>query len=134
MIMKKYAIASVIILLSQQCYSNEWIPFGEQPKLLEAEQLEINLWKYLEKESKAKFEPKETYRFQYKYINKSSIYINALCRPVRKNKSQPWFDGPTSEELRENFFHVKHGGSCFFNVVYDVRKAKFNSLYVSLEE
>ena len=132
--MKKYAIASLIIFLSQQCYSNEWIAFGEQPKLLETEQLEINLWRYLEKESKAKFEPKETYRFQYKYISKSSIYISALCRPVRQNKSQPWFDGPTSEELRGNFFQVKHGGSCFFNVVYDVRKATFNSLYVSLEE
>jgi len=89
MIMKKLTIASLMILLSQQCYSNEWIPFGEQPKLLEASQLEKSLWKYLEKESKAKFESKETYRFQYKYINKSSIYINALCRPVRKNKSQP---------------------------------------------
>ena len=58
MIMKKYTIASVIILLSQQCYSNEWIAFGEQPKLLETNQLEISLWKYLEKESKAKFELK----------------------------------------------------------------------------
>lgn len=132
--MKKYAIATIIILLSQQCYSNEWIAFGEQPKLLDTEQLEISLWSYLEKESKVKFEPKETYRFQYKYINKSSIYINALCLPARKNKLQPWFEGPTSEELRVHFFQVKHGGDCFFNVVYDVSNAKFHSLSVSLEE
>jgi len=134
MIMKKYIIASAIIFLSQQCYSNEWVAIDGQPKFLETKQLEVSLWKYLEKNSKSEFKPRETYRFQYKYISKSSIFINALCLPVRQSGSQRWFEGPTSEELRKEFPQVKHGGSCFFNIVYDTKKASFNSLYVSLEE
>jgi hypothetical protein len=134
MIIKKYIIASIIILMSQQGYSNEWVAIGEQPKLLGTEQLEVNLWKYLEKNNKSKLKSKETYRFQYKYITKSSVFINALCLPVRKNESQPWLDGPTSEELRKEFPQVEHGGGCFFNIIYDLKKVGFNSLYVSLEE
>lgn len=130
--MKKYIITSIVFLLSMKCYSAEWIAIGEQTELSDTNRLEIKLWEYVEKKSKSKFKPRETYRFQYKFINDSLVLINALClQPSESENDIGTFPGPTTEELKKELYQVHDGGSCFFNVKYNVKKSRFHSLYVN---
>jgi hypothetical protein len=132
--MKKYIIASLLAFFAHMCHSNEWIPVGEQPKLKETNALEVKLWRFLNSKSKFKFEAKESYRFQYKHISKSTVLINAICLGSPEPNSDPGvFPGPTTEELKKGIYQVKDGGSCFFNVRYNIDSSAFTSLYVNGE-
>lgn len=132
--MKKYIIASLLTVFTDMCHSNEWIPIGEQPKLKETNTLEVKLWEFLNSKNKIKFAAQESYRFQYKYISKSIVLINALCLDSPKPNSDPGiFPGPTTEELKKGIYQVKDGGSCFFNVKYNIESDAFTSLYVNGE-
>jgi hypothetical protein len=130
--MKKYVFAGVILLLSLKCYSGEWIAVGEQPDLSNTDQLESQLWKYLEGSSSAEFKPKETYRFQYKFINQSVILINALCLPSPGGEADLGaYPGPTNKDLKDGIYQVHDGGSCFFSIKFDVERARFHSLHIN---
>ncbi len=130
--MKKYIIASLVVLLSLKCHSAEWIAVGEQPELSDTGQLEIQLWKYLKGKSNAEFKPKETYRYQYKFISESLILINALCLQSPSGETDPGaYPSPTKEELKNELYQVHDGGSCFFNIKYNVKSSRFHSLYVN---
>ena len=132
--MKKYIIASILVFLADTCHSNEWIPIGQQPNLEETGVLEVKLWKLLKSKGKTKFEAKESYRFQYQYISKSVVFINAICLPFPKPNSDPGvFPGPTTEILKKEIYEVMDGGSCFFNVEYNIESGTFTSLSVNGE-
>ncbi len=132
--MKKYIIASFLTFFANMCHSNEWIPVGEQPKIKETNALEVKLWSFLNSKSKFKFETKESYRFQYKYISKSTFLINAICLGSPElNPDLGAFPGPTTEELKKRIYQVRDGGSCFFNVKYNSESGVFTSLYVNGE-
>jgi hypothetical protein len=131
-VMKKTICIILTLGLSMHCHSNEWIAIGNQPKITNTKKLESDLWTYLDSKKQFKFEPKETYRFQYIYINKSTILINALCIPEPQNDSDPGtFPGPTTEELAKELYEVYDGGSCFFNIKYNIKKSRFNNLSVN---
>ena len=130
--MKKYIIASFVVLLSLKCHSGEWIAVGEQPELPNADQLEKQLWEYLKAESNAEFKPKGIYRYQYKFISKSLILINALClQPPEGDADLGTYPGPTTEELKKQLYQVHDGGSCFFNIKYNLKNERFHSLYIN---
>lgn len=118
------------MLLSLKCYSAEWIAVGQQPELPNIGQLEIQLWKYLEKKNNAEFKSKDVYRF----IDESLILINALCLQSSEGEavsSLGAYPIPTTEELKRQLYQVYDGGGCFFNIKYNIKNARFHSLYVS---
>lgn len=130
--MKKHIIASIMVLLSLKCYSSEWIAVGQQPDLQNIGQLESQLWKYIEKNSKTEFKPKEIYRYQYKFIGESLILINALCLQSSEVETElGTYPDPTTEELKKQLYQVLDGGSCFFNIKYNLKSERFHSLYVN---
>jgi hypothetical protein len=132
--MKKYIIAIFLVSFAEACYSNEWIPVGEQPELKNTNELEANLWSFLHSKTKLKFQVKESYRFQYKYINESIVLVNAICLgSPDANSELGAFPGPTSEELKKGMYEVFDGGSCFFNLKYNIKSGAFTSLYVNGE-
>lgn len=121
-----------MVLLSLKCYSSEWIAVGEQPELLNVAQLEIQLWKYLEERGDTEFKAKEIYRYQYKFISESVILINALCLQSPQGEADLGaYPGPTTEELKNELYQVHDGGSCFFNIKYNLKNGHFHSLYVN---
>jgi hypothetical protein len=116
------------------CHSNEWIPVGEQPPLDNLNALESRLWKFLHSNSTLKFEEKDSYRFQYKYIDKSTVLINALCLATSDSVGAPGsYPGPTSEALKKAMYEVLDGGSCFFKVKYSTESESFGALQVNGE-
>lgn len=130
----KYIIPIIIImmLLSLKCYSKEWIAVGEQPELPNVAQIENQLWKYLEAKSSTEFKPNENYRYQYKFISKSLILINALCLQSSEDSADYGaYPGPTTDELKKELYQVHDGGSCFFNIKYNLKNARFHSLHVN---
>jgi hypothetical protein len=130
--MKKYIIASFVVLLSLKCHSGEWIAVGEQPELPSTHQLEKQLWEHLKAESNIEFKPNEIYRYQYKFIGESLILINALCLQSSEGETDiGTYPGPTTEELKKQLYQVQDGGSCFFNIKYNLKSARFHSLYVN---
>ncbi|RYY76066.1 MAG: hypothetical protein EOO52_00625 [Gammaproteobacteria bacterium] len=132
--MKRSTIYFLTIFLAQYCYSNEWIAVGEQPTLTNTAALENHLWNYIGSNTKVAFQSKEKYRFQYKFINKSSVLINAICLPAIRNENELGvFPGATTEDLKVSFYQVKDGGSCFFNVRYNIKTRDFDSLYINGE-
>ena len=129
--MKKTILTIGIFFLTQQAYPNEWIAVGAQAKLPHTAQLELKLWRYVKEENKSKFEPKESYRFQYQFLSDTVVLIHALCYPSPQKQDDPNnFRGPTTAELRKSVYQVKDGGTCFFKLKYDLKKASFNSLNV----
>ncbi len=132
--MKKHIIAILLVFFAEACYSNEWIPVGAQPELKNTNELEVNLWNFLHSKTKLKFEVKESYRFQYKYINESIVLINAICLgSPEANSGLGDFPGPTSEDLKKEMYEVLDGGSCFFNLKYNIKSGAFTSLHVNGE-
>ncbi|WGO96675.1 hypothetical protein QFX18_05255 [Saccharophagus degradans] len=130
--MKKYIIASIITLLSLNCHAGEWVAVGDQPELLDVDQIEKQLWEYLKAKSKVEFKKRDAYRYQYKYIDEASILINALCLQAPEGGNDPGtYPGPTTEELKIQLYQVYDGGSCFFNIEYDLKNGYFNSLYIN---
>jgi hypothetical protein len=130
--MKEYIIAGLLVFFAEACQSNEWIPVGKQAVLTETNTLEVKLWEFLSSKRKVSFKEKKSYRFQYKYIDESTIFINAICIGIPESGSESGaFPGPTTEELKKDIYQVMDGGSCFFNVKYNIDSGAFTSLYVN---
>ncbi|OZY85708.1 hypothetical protein CBP51_01245 [Cellvibrio mixtus] len=131
--MKNHIIASIMVLLSLRCYSSEWIAVGQQPDLPNAGQLESQLWKYLENNSKTEFQPREIYRYQYKFIGESLILINALCIQSPEVEAElGTYPGPTIEELKKQLYQVQDGGSCFFSIKYNLKNHRLSWRYARM--
>ena len=71
--------------------------------------------------SNRKFEPKEKYTFQYKATSSEEIYINALCDTFER------------KDLHKELVMVFDGGSCFFQINYNLKTGKFYELQVNGE-
>ena len=132
--MKKYIIASFIVYFSSFCSAGEWfiVGSGKAEAEVNTEIVEAKLWEFLAAKSKEQFRPKESYRFQYKFVSKNEIYINALCGSASKGTNDvgvmPDF---TSEQLTKDFINVFDGGSCYFGVKFNTEKHTFSKLLVN---
>ena len=131
--MRKYIFVCCLVLFSPLCFSGEWyiVGSGKSEAKIDTAMLEVKLWKFLDAESKATFMPKEIYKFQYKFVDKNEIYINALCvsrAAVDDIGALPDF---TSEQLTKDFIDVFDGGSCFFGVKFNIKRNKFSELRIN---
>lgn len=109
------------LLLSTSAYAGEWIRVkgGVSAVKIDCLAIEGKLWKYIKKASKIKFQPKENYLYQYKIINIDEIYINALCETY------------SNKDLENDFIVVFDGGSCFFQITYNLKEDSFSKLFVN---
>ena len=121
--MKKYLYILFVFLLPSTLHASEWIAVdgGVIEIKLNAEEVENKLWLYIKKESTRKFEPRDKYTYQYKAVNNQEIYINALC------------DTFGEKSLHKEFVMVDDGGSCFFQISYNIKTGQFSKLQVNGE-
>ncbi len=121
-LVKKFAL--LLLSIYPFCaFPGEWIAVDGglvEIDLVESA-VEDSLWQYLEKSSKATFEPRDTYTYQYRAVNESRMKIFALCETFD-------FD---SESLRKDFLIVMDGGSCFFDIEYNYKTGVFSKLHVN---
>ena len=131
--MKKHILIYILAVIPLQCVCAEWIAIGTKSKGVVVNTIEIEkaLWLFLASIDDIKFEPKETYRFQYKMINEESIFINALCGPVERSQDVGAFPQPTAEELSQAIYQVFDGGSCYFQLHYNVKNKAFSGLSIN---
>ena len=132
--MKKYIVASLILCLPHLCLAGDWyfVGSGKDKSEVNTEILEVKLWAFLAADFKRQFRPKENYKFQYKFVNRNEIYINALCSSKSERaddfRLSPEF---TLEQLRSNFITISDGGSCYFSVKFNPEKGTFSDLWVN---
>ena len=121
--MRKAILIVLLIFLPTLLYAGDWIQVdgGVTELDLNQKELETELWKHLNKHSKYKFQPKIKYTYQYQVQKGNVLYINAFC------------DNPSQKELSKYFVVVKDGGSCFFQVKFNLEKGKFFGLNVNGE-
>ena len=113
----------IFFIIPASSYAGKWVQVeGWAVKLIiNPNSLEDKLWSHLNINSDTNFKDRESYWYQYKTINDSEIYINALCKV-----SKP-------ELLEEDFIVVFDGGSCFFQITYNFKTDKFYDLQVNSE-
>ena len=111
----------LILLCSTSAYSDSWVAVdgGVVEIQLKSKELENSLWQYLSVNSKRKFEERSSYIYQYQATSKKTIRINAMCHVFSK------------EGLNEEFVLVFDGGSCYFEVKYNIKTGKFTDLFVN---
>lgn len=121
--MRKILSLLLVMLLATAAHAGDWIRVkgGEFDVKLDSLAVEHRLWVYIKNESKIVFMPREQYIYQYQAINAEEIYINALC------------DNPGEKNLDKEFIVVLDGGSCFFQVIYNLKSAGFSRLLVNGE-
>jgi hypothetical protein len=81
-----------------------------------------SLWTYIHRTADVQFSNADEYIFQYQanmIEGKRILFINAFCRRIE------------DFELSKSFLTVKDGGSCFFNVKYDLSSGIFFELIVN---
>ncbi len=120
--MKKYLFIFVLFVPGV-LYAGEWVTVdgGVLEIDLAEGKLENELWRYINKVSTRKFEPKDKYTYQYKALNSEEIYINALCNAFE------------IKDLHKEFVMVFDGGTCFFQINYNHKTGKFYKLQVNGE-
>ena len=119
----KKTLLTIAILFSPIAFAGNWVQVNDwaTPLKVNVVSLEKNLWVYVFENSNQKYKAKDLYTFQYKTINKSELFINALC------------DTFDVVGLDENFIEVDDGGTCYFQVVYNFKKNTFTKLEVNGE-
>ncbi|MEN0038782.1 MAG: hypothetical protein AAGC78_17020 [Cellvibrio sp.] len=132
--MRKCILMCFTILLSPFSFAGDWYLVGsEKPEAeIDTAALEVKLWEFLNAKTKEEFKPQESYKFQYKQINKHEIYINALCVSSKAGIDDigrlPDF---TLDQLTNDFITIYDGGSCFFGVKFNIKRNKFSELRVN---
>ena len=131
--MKNHILIFILTIIPLQCVYAEWIAVGTKSKevAVDTNEIERELWLFLSSIDEIRFEPKEAYRFQYKMINEESIFINALCGPTEKSQDVGAFPQPTAEELSREIYQVFDGGSCYFQLNYNVKNKVFSGLSIN---
>ena len=122
---KTIKIKSVLIILSVflcgNALASEWIAVDGGATEIDLKQnaIEDKLWRFLKGQSEYEFQKRETYIYQYQAISDEVIQINALC------------DVPDRSKLSKQFYYVFDGGSCYFQIQYNINTGKFSNLYVN---
>jgi hypothetical protein len=100
--MKKYLILGFLVVYSKACYAGDWfiVGDGKSESDVNIQTLEGNLWAYLNSKSKIALLPREEYRYQYKFIGKNKIHINALC--VMRGSSNETSEPPLTKNLKSS--------------------------------
>ncbi|MDH3763449.1 MAG: hypothetical protein OEU50_20935 [Gammaproteobacteria bacterium] len=119
----KYLVQLLLSIYPFSAFPGDWIAVdgGVVEIDLVENAVEDSLWQYLEKTSKATFELRSAYTYQYKAVDESRMKIFALCETFD-------FD---SESLRKEFIVVMDGGSCFFDIEYNYKTGVFSRLHVN---
>ncbi len=121
--MKIYIILVLLIMFPRAALSADWylVKNDIDASEIDRNDVEFRLWGYLEKNTSHIFKGKDTYKFQYKFIGVDEVHINALC----------WLFPNQDPDLSKEFYHVFDGGSCYFNIKYDLKAKVFKGLYVN---
>ena len=129
----KIHVIALLFLFSALSHSGEWYEIsGEVGPKIDSTVVEKDLWIYLKGKAKHEFKPKNTYRFQYKHLSKSKIFINAFCSHESENGSKMGaFPQPDPNTLREEIYEVFDGGACYFSLQYDTKTGSFSKLSVN---
>lgn len=119
----KKLLSYLTILISSNVAAGEWIQVKDSSVTIEVDpiKMESKLWDYIALNSTQQFLPRNSYMYQYKTINDSELYINALC------------DDYENDNLSERFIIVFDGGSCYFQAVYNFKNNEFIKLEVNGE-
>ena len=119
----KHLFIALVLFISSDAFAGEWIAVdgGVVEIKIDSLSIENDLWAYIHNNSAIKFEPRNTYVYQYLAISNSEILINALCRVDAK------------KSLHSEFVIVFDGGSCYFQVNYNFKTGTFSKLYVNGE-
>lgn len=119
----KKLLSYLTILISSNVAAGEWIQVIDRPVDVEIDpiKMETELWDYIALNSTQQFLPRSSYIYQYKTINDSELYINALC------------DDYDNDDLSERFIIVFDGGSCYFQAIYNFKSNEFIKLDVNGE-
>lgn len=119
-IMKKL-LTFIVLFLSQMALAGEWIEVEGSKVEVDLQQVEVeeNLWQFLAKQKQYQFEERSKYIYQFQAVSSEIVQINALCHVYERSK------------LSSEFFHIFDGGSCFFQVQYNLKTGKFKNLNVN---
>lgn len=85
---------------------------------IQLKKIEMDLWEYIRETSDVEFRRRDLYTYQYKFLNKNEALIQGLCAYK------------TLKDLTKEFYKVTDGGSCYFNVKFDISLSKFYDLYI----
>jgi hypothetical protein len=117
----KRVLIFLVICFSQIVFAGEWIEVEGGAVDVDLRQVEVEegLWKFLADQKEYQFKERSRYIYQYQAVESEIIQINGLCHVFDRSK------------LSSEFYHVFDGGSCFFQVQYDIKTGKFKNLYVN---
>ena len=121
--MNKIISILILLLIPTGAFAAHWVAVdsGVVEIKLDSVRIENRLWSYIDDNSTTKFEPRNTYTYQYKAINHSEILINALC------------EVDSTKPLHTEFVIVFDGGSCYFQITYNFKTGEFSKLQVNGE-
>ncbi|MCG9722359.1 hypothetical protein [Shewanella sp. Isolate7] len=121
--MKKMFLCLTVVFFSSSTFSGQWfaVDGGVIEVKLNTSEVENSLWKYVSSKSNKKFASKELYVFQYKAITKDTLKIMGSC------------DVQKEADLNKAFYMVFDGGSCYFQIKYNLKTGMFSELSVNGE-
>ena len=119
----KKILLTIAILFSPIAFAGNWVQVNDwaTPLKVNVASLEKTLWVYVFENSNQKYKAKDLYTFQYKTINESELFINALC------------DTFDVVGLDKKFIEVDDSGTCYFQVIYNFKTNVFTKLEVNGE-
>jgi hypothetical protein len=111
----------LLFLFPKVAFSAEWyqVKGGFSHINLNQVKVEAALWEFVKANYTRTFEPANSYTFQYQLTNSDTVKINAMCQV------------DNVKELSKYFVFVDDGGSCYFELTYNIKSHKFANLYVN---
>jgi len=109
------------LLFSKSVISGDWyqVNNGLSKVSFNKVKVEVALWEFVLANSSRKFEPIKSYTFQFQLTGIDTVKINSMCRV------------DDLKELTKHFVLVDDGGSCYFELTYNIKTRRFSNLYVN---
>jgi hypothetical protein len=119
--MIRIVLIMFILLFSNKCFSGDWyqVNNGFSKVSLNQAKVEDALWEFILANSSRTFEPVNSYTFQFQLTDTDTVRINAMCQV------------DNLKELSKYFVLVDDGGSCYFELTYNIKTQNFSNLYVN---
>jgi hypothetical protein len=119
----KIILLIITLVTPSISHSSDWIAVdgGVVEIDLNEAAVEAELWRYIDKVSTRKFEPKSDYTHQYKAISTDIIKVHSMCSVVGIRDLHKWF------------VRIDDGGSCYFDFKYNIKSGVFSELYINGE-
>jgi hypothetical protein len=114
---------------SQVTYSDEWylIDSDKLNGVFDVQKIETDLWVFLGENKSHKFQEQSSYKYQYRFETPEIVNINAFCHVFTHPEIKVTVD------FHKDFYQVFDGGSCYFQLNYNLKFQKFEGLYVNGE-